>query len=267
MLRAPAVAGRFYPGHPQELRAMIEGFLEPAAQPAGALAAVCPHAGYIFSGAVAGKVLSRVQIPRRVLVMGPNHQGLGQRAALMSRGAWQTPLGAVQLDAKLGTEILSRSALAAEDSLAHQYEHSLEVQVPILQCLREDFLLTPLCLSLLSFAECEQLGRDIAGAIQALGEPVLMVASTDMTHYESAQQAQAKDSKALEAILALDPQGLYRTVTGLRISMCGVLPTTVALAAALELGATAAELVAYTNSGAVTGDTREVVAYAGLIIK
>lgn len=267
MLRAPAVAGRFYPGHPQELRAMIQGYLEPGLQPERALAVVSPHAGYVFSGPVAGKALGRAQIPHRVIVLGPNHQGLGQNVAVMSRGAWQTPLGAVQLDPSLAGEIIARSPLAQEDDLAHQYEHSLEVQVPILQCLREDLLLTPICLSMLSFDQCQQLGQDIAGAITGCAEPVLMVASTDMTHYESAEQAEAKDSQAIERILALDPQGLYNTVTSMHISMCGVLPTTVALVAALALGATAAELVAYTNSGAVTGDFREVVGYAGLLIK
>ncbi len=266
MDRAPAVAGRFYPGRPQELRDMIADYLEPQVAPQKALAAVSPHAGYVFSGSVAGKVLSRVAIPRRVLVLGPNHQGMGQRVAVMTRGSWQTPLGAVPLDAELGGDIISRG-LAQEDDLAHQYEHSLEVQVPFLQCLREDLLLTPLCLSMLSFEDCQHLGQGIAGVIADCPDQVLMVASTDMTHYEPAQQAEAKDSKAIERILALDPKGLYETVIEGRISMCGVLPTTVALVAALELGATGAELVAYTNSGEVTRDFNDVVAYAGLIIK
>ncbi len=267
MSRAPAVAGRFYPGRPAELEATIRQYLASEAEPQPALAVVCPHAGYVFSGPVAGKVLGRVVVPRRVVVMGPNHQGLGERAALMSRGSWRTPLGEAQLDAKLGGELLSRSALVREDDLAHRYEHSLEVQVPFLQVRRPDLLLTPLCLSMLSYEQCEQLGHDLAGAIKALGEPVLILASTDMTHYESAQSAQAKDQLALEQVLALDPQGLYNTVASRRISMCGFLPTTVALAAALDLGATSAELVAYTNSGQVTGDYDQVVAYAGLIIK
>jgi AmmeMemoRadiSam system protein B len=267
MSRAPAVAGRFYPGHPGELKAAIQGYLDPAVTPEPALAAVCPHAGYMFSGPVAGKVLSRVEIPRRVMVLGPNHQGLGQRAAVMTRGAWRTPLGEVALDSGLGGELLAASSLVVEDDLAHQYEHSLEVQVPFLQVLRSDFLLTPLCLSTLSYEQCAQLGGAVAAAIKAVGEPVLMVASTDMTHYESASRAEAKDQLALERILELDPPGLYNTVAGRGISMCGVLPTTVALTAAIELGASQAELVAYTHSGQVTGDYEQVVAYAGLIIK
>ena len=196
-------------------------------------------------------MLSRVVIPARVMVLGPNHQGLGQRVALMSRGSWLTPLGEVALDSELGAALQAASPLVSEDDLAHGQEHSLEVQVPFLQVLRPEFKLTPLCLSMLSYGQCLELGRAIATAIQGLGEPVLMVASTDMTHYESAQAAQRKDKLALERILELDPEGLYNTVAGHNISMCGVLPTTVALVAAKELGAASAELVAYTNSGQV----------------
>ena len=139
--------------------------------------------------------------------------------------------------------------------------------MPFLQVLRPEFKLTPLCLSMLSYAQCAELGRAIATAIASLDEPVLLVASTDMTHYESAQAAKSKDELALGRILEMDPEGLYNTVAGHNISMCGVLPTTVALVAAKEMGAASAELVAYTNSGQATGDYDQVVAYAGLIIK
>ncbi|MCF8064299.1 MAG: AmmeMemoRadiSam system protein B [Desulfarculaceae bacterium] len=267
MSRAPAVAGRFYPGQPDELESTVRQYLDPKARPQPALAVVCPHAGYVFSASVVGKVLSRVEVPRRVVVMGPNHQGLGEKAAVMTRGSWRTPLGEVPLDAELGGELLARNAMVREDDLAHQYEHSLEVQVPFLQVLRPDLLLTPLCLSMLTYEQCEQMGHDLAGAIKAMDSPVLIMASTDMTHYESAQSAKGKDKLALEQVLALNPQGLYNTVATRRISMCGFLPTTVALAAARQLGAKDAELVAYTHSGQVTGDNDQVVAYAGLIIK
>lgn len=267
MLREPAVAGQFYPASPQQLRTMVESYVDPQASPAPALVAVCPHAGYVYSGAVAGKVLSRVEVPRRVVVLGPNHRGVGAEAALMFRGGWLTPLGEVPLDQELGEKLLALSTLVEEDSLAHRYEHSLEVQVPFLQVLRRDFLLTPLCLGGLRLDECLQLGRELARAVGELEEPVLMVASTDMSHYISARQAEALDRKAIDRILALDPAGLYDTVRSLGITMCGVLPTTVALAAALELGAGRAELVEYTNSGAVSGDYDQVVGYAGLVIR
>ncbi len=267
MLRTPAVAGQFYSGSRQALQTEVKALLDLAAQPQPALLAVCPHAGYIYSGRVAGMVLSRVEMPRRVLVAGPNHRGLGEPVAVMGQGAWQTPLGRVELDARLAQELMTACDLVREDALAHRLEHSLEVQIPFLQTLRPDLLLTPLCLSSLSYAQCRQVGQGIAAAIRAVGEPVLMVASTDMTHYESAQAAQAKDQQAIARLLALDPAGLYQTVRGKSISMCGVLPTTVLLVAALELGASQAELVAYTHSGQVTGDDREVVAYAGLLVK
>ena len=267
MLRAPAVAGQFYPGTHAQLAGQVAAFLETQVEPQPALVAVSPHAGYVYSGAVAGKVFSRVVVPPKVVLLGPNHRGLGAPVALMSQGAWQTPLGEVPLDAELGGELLEQSRLVREDHVAHQYEHSLEVQVPFLQARQPDLRLTPLCLSGLSLEQCQELGRDLAAVIQRAGEPVLMVASTDMTHYESAEQARDKDSRAIERIQALDPQGLYQTVLGQGISMCGVIPTTVCLAAALRLGAGQAELVAYTNSGEATGDMEQVVGYAGLIIR
>ncbi|MCB2185514.1 MAG: AmmeMemoRadiSam system protein B [Deltaproteobacteria bacterium] len=266
MLRSPAVAGQFYPGSPHELASVVDSFLDKEATPRPAIAAICPHAGYVYSGRVAAQVLSRVEIPRRVVVLGPNHRGVGADAAVMSQGQWETPLGRVDLDPELGGILTRGGGLFLEDASAHRHEHSLEVQVPFLQALRPDFLLTPICLGQLDWPSCRELGRELARAVAGLGEPVLLVVSTDMTHYESAEMAEKKDRRAIERILALDPQGLYETVMGLRISMCGVLPTTVALVAARELGASRAELVAYTNSGVTTGDYRQVVGYAGLII-
>jgi AmmeMemoRadiSam system protein B len=267
MLRRPAVADQFYPGDPSSLSYTIDGYLKGHPQPQKALVAVSPHAGYVYSGRVAGQVLGGVEIPRRVVVLGPNHRGMGADAAIMSQGQWLTPLGQVELDAELGALLKENCALAAEDAHAHQFEHSLEVQIPFLQVLRRDFLLTPLCLGHLGYSECQELGQGLALAVKAISEPVLMVASTDMTHYESAEAAKQKDTKAIERILALDPRGLFDTVQGLGITMCGVLPTTVAMIAALELGASEAELIAYTNSGETSGDFQQVVGYAGLIIK
>ena len=266
MVRPPAVAGTWYPGTAQGLTDMIQGFLDAPADPQKAVLAVSPHAGYIYSGAVAAKVLSKVEIPRKVVVAGVNHRGVGSPAAVMTQGAWETPFGLVSLDSDLGGELLNRCELVAEDARAHQYEHSLELQLPFLQYFRKDFLLTPLALSYLSYEQCLELGQALAESIKAQAEPVLMVASTDMTHHEPADAAEEKDMKAIERILALDPRGLYDTVRKLGITMCGVLPTTVCLIAARQLGAKDAKLVAYTNSGEATGDFREVVAYAGLII-
>lgn len=267
MLRLPAVAGQFYPGNKAELQAMLGRMLAAQTAPQPALLAISPHAGYIFSGGTAGKVLSRVEITDRVLILGPNHRGLGRPAALASQGQWRTPLGAVDLDQDLAEGIMKHCPWVKDDPSAHRQEHSLEVQVPFLQQLKPGVKITPLTISMLGYEQCAQLGKALAAAIGEAGQPVLMVASTDMSHYESALSAAVKDERAIERILALDPQGLYETVTQESITMCGVLPTTVCLVAALALGATDAQLVEYTNSGAVTGDNQQVVGYAGLIVK
>jgi hypothetical protein len=266
MLRAPAVAGQFYPADPYQLRSQVEGFLARAEKPQPALMAMSPHAGYVYSGAVAGKTLGRVEVPRRVIVVGPNHRGLGAPVAIMISGAWQTPLGRVELDQELGQAVLRACPLVQEDALAHQYEHSLEVQVPFLQVRQPELLLTPLCLGGLDYDHCQELGRGLAAAVRELDEPVLMVASTDMTHYESADSARRKDSLAIDRVLNLDPKGLLHTVRSQGISMCGVLPTTVCLVAARELGASRAELVDYRHSGEVSGDYHQVVGYAGVVV-
>ena len=267
MLRTPAVAGQFYPGQARELADTVKGYLACEVRPEPALAVVCPHAGYIYSGATVGKVLARVAIPERVVILGPNHRGLGGPVAVMSQGAWQTPLGEVELDRELGAKFIAHCPLAEEDPLAHRFEHSLEVQVPFLQALREDFKLTPIVIGGLRWDECQQAGKALARSVMEVGEPVLLFSSTDMNHYESDHVSRQKDQKALERVLALDPKGLYQVVTGGNISMCGVLPTAIVLVAAMEMGATQAELVDYTNSGETTGDRQQVVGYAGLIIK
>ena len=218
MLRQPAVAGQFYPGSQQQLKAMLNQFLATQAEPRPAILAVCPHAGYVYSGATAGKVLGQVVVPRRVVVVGPNHRGMGHPAAVMSRGQWLTPLGRVELDAEMGADLLARCPVLAEDPQAHLLEHSLEVQVPFLQARQPSLSLLAISLSFLSYADCQRIGQALGQTIAAAGEPVLMVASTDMTHYESAEMARKKDTLALERLLALDPQGLFDTVRGLGLS-------------------------------------------------
>lgn len=266
MTRQPAVAGQFYPDDPAQLRDMIGSFLPAGVEAADALVAVCPHAGYVYSGAAAGQVLGRIKAPRKVVVLGPNHRGVGAPLAVMSQGAWRTPLGEVELDSDLGGALVKICSPAEEDSLAHKFEHSLEVQIPFLQTLRDDLLLTPICVSMLKYEQCVQVGRDLARVIKDAKEPVLMVASTDMTHYESAKTAKTKDELAIKQMLELNPQGLFSVVRDHGISMCGVLPTTIALVAAKELGAQNCELVTYTHSGEVSGDYDQVVGYAGLIV-
>jgi hypothetical protein len=267
MTRMPVVADRFYPADPQTLQRMVAQMIPPVAETARqqALAVIMPHAGYVYSGATAGQTVGRVRVPETVLILGPNHHGRGQALAL-GTDDWQMPMGKVAIDRQLADALLQASSLIVADEQAHRPEHSLEVQLPFLQQLQPNLRIVPLVVSHISYATCTQVARELAVAIGSLRKPVLIVASSDMSHYESRQQAEQKDRMALERILAMDPEGLYNTVLGRRISMCGIMPTTIALLTAMELGATSAELVRYTDSGEASGDTSQVVGYAGLII-
>jgi len=266
MKREPAVAHQFYPGDPATLRHALDGLIPDTTTKQKALAVVSPHAGYIYSGAVAGETFAAVEIPQDIVVMGPNHHGYGAPVALMDKGAWSMPLGEVPINTVLAHNLLAQTDLIKADTLAHRFEHSLEVQVPFLQYFRPDMTLTPMVISHLSFKACQEVGEALAAAIEQYGKPVLIVASSDMTHYESRESATAKDSLAMQHIKALDPEGLYNTVLGNKISMCGIMPATIALIAALRLGATQARLIRYTDSGEASGDTNQVVGYASFVI-
>jgi len=265
--RKPAVAGAFYPGSREELLEALNEMVDAAMVKKSALGLIAPHAGYIYSGRGAGKVFSSVQIPDDVVVLGVNHRGIGAEVAIMSEGSWLTPLGEVKINSDLARMIRAGSSLVTDDEAAHRSEHSLEVQIPFLQLLKPGFRLVPLCLSRMGLEECEELGKAVAAAVKKWGKPVLVVASSDMSHYISAEAAKQKDNLALEKILKLDPRGLYQTVSKNDISMCGVIPAAVMLVAAREMGAQSAELVDYRNSGDVTGDYREVVAYAAVMVR
>lgn len=266
MLRQPAVAGRFYPGQPDLLHHTLERLL-PVVDAAPAIGVMVPHAGYVYSGAIAGATFARVTFPPSVVLIGPNHHGLGPDASLFTNGAWFTPLGASAIDENLAAQLLTNCPLLEDDTLAHQLEHSLEVQVPFIQQRAPKAQLVPISLSHLSLQQLLELGSGIGTVLSALPVAPLLVASSDMTHYEPAETARRKDFGALDFVLALDPEGLYRHVRKERISMCGVLATVVMLAAAKVLGASSAELVQYGNSGDITGDFSEVVGYAGVIVR
>lgn len=265
--RRPAVAGQFYPGSVREIKAQVERLTDHDAKKEKVIGAMGPHAGWIYSGRGAGLLYSRIEVPETVVVMCPNHRGLGADAAIMAEGSWDMPTGEVMIESDLAGAIMERCAFVKDDPRAHAAEHSLEVHVPLLQHFRPDFKLVPISLSRVSYEECEELGRAIAGAAESFGKDVLVVASSDMTHFESAEAAKKKDSLALERMTALDPEGLYNTVMKNRISMCGVIPATIMLVYALARGAAAAEVIDYRNSGDVTGDYSDVVAYAAVIVK
>lgn len=266
MIRKARFAGSWYPGDPVSLRAALERFVRPELPEIGALGIVSPHAGYVYSGAVAGKTYARVLVPNLAVVACVNHRGIGARAALMASGSWETPFGTVPVEESFCRLLLQNCPLLADDATAHQREHSLELQVPFLQYRSPHVRLAPICLQDLSYAECEALGRAIAETIRAFGERALLVASTDMSHFEPQEIARELDRQAIEKILALDPKRLYDVVRRKRISMCGVIPTTAILSACLELGASQTELVCYATSGDVSGDVSSVVGYAGIVI-
>ncbi|HEY3448363.1 MAG TPA: AmmeMemoRadiSam system protein B [Myxococcales bacterium] len=263
--RSPAVAGRFYPGDARTLARDVAGYLESKAGPAPALGVVAPHAGYLYSGAIAGAAYAEVVVPRSAIVLCPNHTGMGSRRSLWPSGAWKIPGGEVQVDEVLAEKVREAAGLEP-DALAHQHEHSLEVQLPFLRARNPDVSIVPVCLSSLSVRDCVKIGEGIAEAIGAAKSDVLLVASSDLSHYLSAEDAKRLDGMALEKVLALDPEGLYETVETNDISMCGYLPTTVVLAAARALGARSARLVRYGNSGEASGDFERVVGYAGVVI-
>lgn len=267
MIRGAAVAGSFYAGTRERLRAQLDALRPDHAEVREAIAAVVPHAGYTYSGRVAASVYARVVCPDTWVILGPNHTGAGARAAIMTSGAWETPLGSLPVDEELARAILSGSSRLRDDFLAHAREHSVEVQLPFLLGGTKRVSFVPVALFEHDYGVCSDVGLAVARAIQATGRSAVVVASTDMSHYVSRPTAAAKDRKAIDAMLALDPEELHRVVRRERISMCGFHAATAVLIAAKALGAASAELVAYTDSGEVTGETTEVVAYAGLIIR
>jgi MEMO1 family protein len=268
MIRLPAVAGRFYPDDPAMLRAKVDSFLAGGGQEKKICARAClvPHAGYIYSGNVAGEVYRRLEIPARVILVGPRHFPRGAPLAILSDGAWQTPLGMAPIDHLLAEKIVGAFPPLREDAVAHSAEHSLEVQLPFLQRLSPSFSFVPIVIGLAQWEKLEALGHALATVIAAEREPVLLIASSDMNHYESDAITRVKDRKAINQILALNPRKLFDTARDEKISMCGCAAATVVLIAALDLAAANAELIRYTTSGEVNGDLREVVGYAGVVI-
>ncbi|MHB1390356.1 MAG: AmmeMemoRadiSam system protein B [Thermoleophilia bacterium] len=264
-VRPPAVAGQFYPASQQQLTSMVEQLLGPGpATPA--LGVMTPHAGYIYSGAVAGEVYGAVAMTDTFVILGPNHTGLGPAAAIMTAGTWRLPGGDARVDAALAQSILDACPLLTADETAHQHEHSIEVQLPFLQYLKPALSFVPISLMLADFDSCRRIGDAIADVVRREERSVLIIASSDMTHYESQATAQEKDNLALARIQDLDPAGLMETVFANAISMCGVAPATVMLQACVQLGAQRARLVRYATSGDVTGDYSQVVGYAGVIV-
>jgi AmmeMemoRadiSam system protein B len=268
MIRPPAVAGRFYPEDPEVLGVEIDLLLASGTQQQKIRAQAClvPHAGYRYSGEVAGEVYSRMEIPARVILLGPRHFPRGASFAILSDGAWKTPLGLARIDRPLAEKIMRACSLLREDSVAHESEHSLEVQLPFLQRLAPSFAFVPIVIGPAQYADLEALGQAIADVVGSELGPILLIASSDMNHYESDAVTRVKDRKAIDRILALDPRGLFDTVRNEDISMCGYGATVAMLTAVRRMGATRAELALYATSAETTGDLQEVVGYSGIVI-
>lgn len=265
-VRAPAVSGAFYPGHPLQLRMAVERFLVREVDPAPVLALFVPHAGYVYSGSTAGKGYASSLLPRRLFLLCPNHTGLGAPLSCWPEGVWRTPLGDATVDTAMACALMEACPLVEADARAHLREHAAEVHLPFLQVYLPEFTFVPLAVGTGEIGSIQELGRGMARVLRELGEDAAIVVSTDMNHYESAKTNRRKDDLALDALLALDAPRLLRDCSREGITMCGAAPAAAAVFAAVELGASAADLVDYTHSGQVTGDESEVVSYAAVRI-
>jgi AmmeMemoRadiSam system protein B len=268
-VRAAAVAGRFYPEDAAALRTDVARFIGDARSARPHLGVVAPHAGYVYSGGVAGKVFGDTAVPRRVIVLAPNHTGRGARLAVWARGSFALPGERIAVDEELCERLLTaargRLPLAA-DHEAHRYEHALEVELPFLRARQAELRIAPIIVGGVDGETCMALGALLAEVVAQLGEEVLVVASSDMSHYLPDATARAVDERAIAPMLAVDPAALYRVVTDEDISMCGILPVTTMLSYARQRGATRGRLVAYATSAEAFGDRERVVGYAGVVV-
>ena len=267
-LRKPAVAGQFYPSGAKELKRMISSFADKSAQKSDCFGCILPHAGYIYSGKVAACTISGVKIKDTVVLLGPNHTGRGATFSIMPQGVWQTPLGNVDINSSLAGLFLGKSRYLEADSLAHLEEHSLEVELPILQYFRNDFKIVPIAIKSEDLSELNVVGQELASVVieNDLRGSVMFMASSDLTHYEPLESARIKDALAIEAILGLDAQKLKSAVEESEISMCGFAPIAILIKVAKLLGAKNGQLIKYQTSGDASGDKSSVVGYAGITI-
>jgi MEMO1 family protein len=266
-VRNPAVSGSFYSADPIQLTEDIKNYTNESLKKESVLGIVSPHAGFMYSGEVAGSVYSSIKIPEIVILIGPNHTGEGSSASIMTKGCWESPFGSIEIDEKLAQILTDHEPIFKKDAQAHIREHSLETQLPFLQFFRKNIKMVPICLKRIGFDQCTQIGQSIASSIKQYGKEVLIVASSDMSHFESHDKTVKKDRLAIDHILDLDPRGLYSTVQEKRITMCGVNPAVCMLTACAQMGSKKANLIQYKTSGEVNGDMARVVGYAGITIR
>jgi len=267
MLRKPAVAGYFYPSTKDGLLSDLRYLVVPSSRKVSAKAIIVPHAGYMYSGGVAGKVYGMIKPPDIAVILGPNHTGLGARASIFDGDAYLTPLGEAKVEKDGVSFLIEQAPFLTPEKLAHLHEHSLEVQVPFLQYINPNLKIIPIVLLDLSLEEIYTLGSALAEYVLKHPEKsILLVASTDFSHYVPHEVAKKKDFLAIEQIKRLSPEGLLQVVFRERISMCGYLPVSCLLAACQKLPVSTVELVDYKTSGDIIGDYSSVVGYAGIVI-
>ncbi len=267
MKRMPAVAGQFYQGNPLRLRSQVEQYIISGVHKEKAIGIISPHAGLIYSGHVAGAVYSSIEFPETFVLIGPNHTGQGESVSIMTSGIWEIPMRAFSIDETLSKRIFDKIPYAEDDSRAHRFEHSLEVQLPFIAYFSDSAKIVPIAILRASLKECQEIGKAIAEAIRESSTNVVIVASSDMSHYVHDSIARRLDNLALNNVLSIDPEGLFNTVRSKSISMCGYIPATIMLYASIELGAKEARLIKYATSAEVSGDYEHVVGYAGVLVK
>lgn len=267
-VRPPAVAGQFYPGNPGELTKMVDDMLANGdVQPDEWPAAMVPHAGLIYSGRLAAATLKRVEIPETVLLIGPKHTRAGVDWAITPHETWSLPGGEVQADPELAQVFADGIPGLELDSVAHQQEHCLEVQLPFLAKLAPETRVLGILVAPCDFERCKTLATGLAEVLRGMEKKPLLVVSTDMNHFADDDQTRHLDAIALKSIEALDPAAVYDTVvTRHNISMCGVRPTVIAMETLRQLDLlNKCERVGYTTSAESSGDKSRVVGYAGML--
>lgn len=264
-IRKARVAGQFYPATKEEIESFIAKYIKKECEEESAFGVVMPHAGYMYSGQTAARTIKNVRVPDTVIMLGPNHTGLGSPISIMHEGRWSTPVGDIPINAKVANKLIKENPLFEADMAAHLNEHSLEVELPFLWYKNKNVQIIPISVGTHDLKQCRSIGETIAEVI--VGNDILIVASSDMTHYESRASAKDKDTRVLRAIEALDENALADVVKNYDISMCGFLPVYVMLVAAKRLGAQRAKVIQYCTSGDVTGDYEQVVGYAGIVVQ
>jgi len=265
MTRKPIVADQFYSADPHRLKKTIEGFREKETSKIDAKGVILPHAGYIYSGKVATITVEKIKPKNKVIVLGPNHTGLGKPFSMFAKGEWETPFGTIRVEEELAQQILSNSNIIEEDYAAHLHEHSIEVELPILYHFFGEFKLVPIVCATADLETYRKVAYDISKAVNNKSD-ILIVASSDMTHYEEDSQARKKDSIAIESIMKLDEENLLKQARKNNISMCGIAPVCILIACCKLLKAHKATVTLYQTSADTSGDYSSVVGYLGAVI-